>query len=311
MSKPIKKIQLEQFYNQINFLFKKINRVRSHLDIIFVFGGTNEDNKRDIFLDYVKNYNTTPFMFVTIEELFKDIIKFSKKRKGVGAKKIELAKLELESINNAYSILIFPESPGSYAELGFFSFSEITREKIIVMNKHRYQHTQCYVNELIDLIHDKQIKPFNYIDEEINKTFDIYFEQLMLNYDDLDDYENEVFISKEKVDTNILNIAIIYEAIKYFPYLTFSELKDLISIIIDDLDIKILNLDKYLTSMISLLKISDLICRKEIENSFVFEVTKYNYNLVKLNTEIKEDELTKILEIKINILAEKGIENEV
>lgn len=311
MPTPIKKTRLEQLYNEINFLFKKINSIRSHLDIIFVFGGVHEDNKRDVFLDYVKENNTTPFMFVTIEELFNDIIKFSKKRKGVGAKKIELAKLELESINNAYSILIFPESPGSYAELGFFSFSEITREKIIVMNKHRYQHSQCYVNELIDLIHDKQIKPFSYIDDKIDETFNIYFQQLMLNYDDLDDYEREVFVSKEKVDTNILNIAIIYESIKYFPYLNFSELKDLISIITDDLDIKILNLDKYLTSMISLLIISDLISRKKVKDSFVFEVTNFDYNLIKLSNTMEENELKKILETKINIMSEKGIEDEI
>jgi len=311
MSKHIKKTRLKELYKEINFLFKKINTIRRHLDIIFVFGGMHEDNKRDTFLNYAKSNNTTPFMFVTIEELFTDIIKYSKNRKGVGAKKIELAKLELESINNAYSILIFPESPGSYAELGFFSFSEITREKIIVMNKYKYQHTQCYVNELIDLIHDKQIKPFYYVDTEINDTFKIYFEQLMLNYDGLDDYEKDIFVPKERVDSKILNIAIIYETIKYFPHLTFSELKDLISIILDDLDIEILNLDKYLTSMISLLKISKLVCRKEINNSFVFEVTNFDYNLIKLSIPINEDELKKILEIKVNILVEKGIENEV
>lgn len=312
MAKPINKAKLQEFYKRISFLFKKIDTVRSHLDIIFVFGGIHQGNARNLFLDYAKSNNNTPFKFMIIEDLFKDIVKFSGKKKGVSAKKIELAKLELESINNAYSILIFPESPGSYAELGFFSFSETTREKILVMNKLQYQQTQCYVNELIDLIHDKQLRPFSYVNERINDTFSKYFQHLMLNYDNLDEYEKEIYITKEKVNENIFNTAIIYESIKYFPYLTFSELKDLITIIIDDLDIKILNLDKYLTSIISLLKISELISRTELkDDSKIFNVKKFDYNLVKLSQNFDEDMFRKILEIRIEIINEKGIEDEI
>ena len=134
----------------------------------------------------------------------------------------------------------------------------------------------------------------------------------MLNYDNLDEYEKEIYITKEKVNENIFNTAIIYESIKYFPYLTFSELKDLITIIIDDLDIKILNLDKYLTSIISLLKISELISRTELkDDSKIFNVKKFDYNLVKLSQNFDEDMFRKILEIRIEIINEKGIEDEI
>lgn len=66
------------------------------------------------------------------------------------------------------------------------------------MNKLQYQQTQCYVNELIDLIHDKQLRPFSYVNERINDTFSKYFQHLMLNYDNLDEYEKEIYITKEK-----------------------------------------------------------------------------------------------------------------
>ena len=128
----IDKQTLESYYYKIKFLFKNINSIREHLDIIFVFGRTEENNNRDLFLEYANRTNLTPFKFVTIEFLYKDIIKFSSAHKGASSKKIKLANLELMAIKHSYSVLIFPESPGSFAELGFFSADESTREKILL-----------------------------------------------------------------------------------------------------------------------------------------------------------------------------------
>ena len=73
-----------------------------------------------------------------------------------------------------------------------------------------------------------------------------------------------------------------------------------------------LNLDKYLTSIISLLKISELISRTELkDDSKIFNVKKFDYNLVKLSQNFDEDMFRKILEIRIEIINEKGIEDEI
>ena len=64
--------------------------------------------------------------------------------------------------------------------------------------------------------------------------------------------------------------------------------------------------------LISLLKISELISRTELkDDSKIFNVKKFDYNLVKLSQNFDEDMFRKILEIRIEIINEKGIEDEI
>ncbi len=285
--------ELKSYFLDIEFIFNNINLIREHLDIIFVFGSApSETSGRTLFMNYIEE-EKTPFQFVTIERLYNDLRTFAFKSKGASSEKIKLAELEYIAIKNAFSILIFPESPGSYAELGYFSAKEDTRKKIIVSNKLKYHSKRTYVNSVIDFIHeDKEMKPVIYTDEENKQYFSNYIKDLLENYID---YEKEVFIKlKNKKNNNMYTLGIVYELIKLFPSLIYSELLSLVKYSFDKLSIDVKEVDNYLKAMISLLVISNLINRVELSNGAkVFQIVNDKYSCFKFKN--TEEEHIKIL----------------
>ena len=303
----IKSKDLISYYENIKFAFKNATAVRKHLDVVFVFGGAGDINHRDKFLNFSKANNKTPFLFITIEELYKDLVKYSQLKKGVSAKKIDLANLEIDAIENAYSILIFPESPGSFAELGFFSAEEKTRDKMLVMNHLDFHTDDSYINELIKLIHEeKQIQPFYFGDTGENKTFSQYQDKLMLRYKDFDEYLEDSFETINK-DSHMYKLSIIYETLKFFPFLSYSEAHSLTREIFKQESITIPKYEKYLTSMLSLLVVSELIERVQIDGSNFFKIVNDNTNLLEFK-KFTEKEQKEILDLHMTVIKEKGID---
>ena len=277
--------ELKKYFSNISFIFNNIKLIREHLDIIFVFGSVDKKSSgRSLFMDFIENKQNTPFNFVTIESLYSDLREYAFKEKGAKLEKIKLAELEYMAIKNAFSVLIFPESPGSFAELGYFSAREDTRKKIIVSNQLKYYNKQTYVNSVIDFIHeDKEIKPIIYTDTENELHFENYINNLLKSYTD---YHNEIYKELKKTDEHMFPIAVLYELIKLFPFLIFSELLSLIKYAFEELSIKIEKIEDYLISMISLLVISNLIERKEFEGKKFFCVIDDNFSCFKFkNTE--------------------------
>ncbi len=285
--------ELKSYFLDIEFIFNNINLIREHLDIIFVFGSApSETSGRTLFMNYIEK-EKTPFQFVTIEKLYTDLRTYAFKSRGAGSEKIKLAELEYIAIKNAFSVLIFPESPGSYAELGYFSAKEDTRKKIIVSNKLKYHHKRTYVNSVIDFIHEKkEMKPVIYTDEENQQYFSNYIQDLLENYID---YKEEVFIKLEnKKSNNMYILGIVYELIKLFPSLIYSELLFLVKHSFDKLSIEIKEVDNYLKAMISLLVISNLIKRVQLSNGAkVFQIVNDKYSCFKFKN--TEEEHIKIL----------------
>lgn len=288
--------QLKEYFSNINFIFKHITHIREHLDIIFVFGRNTEPQDtpsgRTIFLDFTENRTETPFKFITIETLYTDLRRNAFKLKGVQSEKIHLAELESIAIKNAFSVLIFPESPGSFAELGFFSADKETRQKIVVSNNLNFNSEESYVNSLIELIHEnRQIKPVLFVEENADSYFTKYITSLTKDYED---YENEVYIEfKAMPSSHMYQLSIIYEMIKLFPYLTYNELSYLIKYAFNYLNLEILDLDDYLKAMISLLVISNLIERIRKNEKQVFVVLDESFSCFKF--QFDEDKHTEIL----------------
>jgi hypothetical protein len=299
--------QLQDYFSQISFIFKHITHIREHLDVIFVFGRNTEPQAiasgRTAFLEFTKNQIETPFKFITIETLYTDLRKNAFKSKGVQSEKIHLAELESIAIKNAFSILIFPESPGSFAELGFFSADKETRKKIVVSNNVSYHSEQSYVNSLIELIHEKrQIKPLLFIENDSEKFFSKYINSLIENYDD---YENEVYVELKSMTTeNMYPLSIIYEMIKLFPYLIYGELSYLIKYTFDYLNLELPNFDDYLKAMISLLVISNLIERTTKNGKQVFSVIDESFSCLKFK--LDENNYMDILAHQSNIKKRKN-----
>lgn len=225
----------------------------------------------------------------------------------MSAKKIELANLESEAIHNAYTILLFPESPGSFAELGFFSAIKKTRDKILVLNNFIFYNKETYVNELIKLVHeDKQHEPLLYIEDNKEKTFSECIERLTYGFKDVDKYKESVIIPIEDIDIEMLKLSFMYEIIKYLPYLSTSELTIILRHIYKEKGIETKNLDKYISSMISLLVVSNLIKREKINEKFFFRVSDENYNLFDY-TEFTENEHKMKLKVSMSIKKERGV----
>lgn len=323
----IKDAKLIELYKDIKFIFSNITHLREHLDIVFVFGQEskvlpskdklslkekikekicnkkNTTSSREDFLDHVKEENNQ-FQFLTIESLYKDLRKYVFNQKGVKTKLIQIAQLELMAIQNASAILIFPESPGSFTELGYFAAKDETRDKILILNNLEFYDDRSYVNSVIDLIYDeKDTKPILLSKNSKKESFTKCLKQLVNEYDD---YYKEVFINLDQKHY-MFPIGIIYELIKIFPYLVFSELKILIKHAFRNLSIDKEDLNLYLPSMISLLVLSKLIKREKIKDNDCFIVTDESFSLFKFShlDEEKEFELTKI---EFIIKEEKGIE---
>lgn len=307
MPEFIKNSLLQTYYDNIESIFKKIKLFRKHLDVVFVFGSASSTSYRTKFLKYSESSGLSIFKFITIESLYEDILEFSSKHKGVSARKIELAKLEYEAINNAYSILLFPESFGSCAELGYFSFSEKSRDKIIVLNNNKYNNKDTYVNELIKFVHEeKHIDPYSFVDGLEEDTFFNCIDKLTYGYKDFEAYQNSVYVKKEDIDTEMYKLSILYELIKIFPYISQSELISLLRYVYKKEDISSEKIEKYVTSMISLLCVSNLIERKNISGSNFFTVVDENYNLF-IYDEITEPEYRQLLLISANLKKARGI----
>lgn len=278
--------ELTEYYSKISFLFKNIKLIREHLDIIFVFGSAPSDNSgRTLFMKYIEG-KETPFDFVTIERLYEDLRTHAFTKRGAGLEKIKLAELEYKAIKNAFSVLIFPESPGSYAELGYFSAREDTRRKIIVSNKLKYYRKQTYVNSVVDFIHeDKEIKQLLYTKEENESHFETYITDLLDSYKN---YHEEVFKNIKKIKNNhMYSLGVLYELIRLFPNLIYTELLFLVKHAFKELVIEIDEIEDYLKSMISLLVICNLVERKILSNhKKVFKVIDDNFSCFKIiNTE--------------------------
>ena len=122
------------------FKRKKIYHRKDHF-IMFVCGGKlgeREGSLRQQFIGWAKD-NLPEFVCLIAEEALSD--NFA----GEGRTFVNLAKFELIIAEVADCVLIFPESPGSYAEAGFFANSTISK-KTLVINPLDLQTVDSFLN---------------------------------------------------------------------------------------------------------------------------------------------------------------------
>lgn len=316
---------LKNYFNDIKFVFKEINGIREHLDVIFVFGKEENPMETKSFLSPLKDKlcqfssskslrkeflkdiqkKNSVFTFLTIEKLYTDLRQYTYNKKGIKTESIQIAQLELLAIKNAYSIIIFPESPGSFTELGYFAAKDETREKILIFNQIKFYSDRSYVNSVVDLVYEKKDTKPILVDKTLNdNNLNDCIKCLMSEYND---YNEDVYTSVNIKKHYMYPIALIYELIKIFPYLEFSELTSLV-LYVFQVEKIVLNVNKklYISSMISLLVLSNLIKRDTCNNKIVLLVVNSNFSLLKFNT-FEESKEKKLLEIELKIRITKGI----
>lgn len=103
---------------------------------IFLCGGSMTGNSaRELFHDLCKNEKNLSVKFP--EGLFDELLE-----------KNAYNLLELEELlaNSVDAIVIFPESPGSFAELGAFAESTSLRDKIVCISERKYSRNFSFIN---------------------------------------------------------------------------------------------------------------------------------------------------------------------
>jgi len=105
---------------------------------VFLCGADIKDEKTsrskmaDIFDDYPRYELLYP------EDLFDDLL--------AGQGQHSLLKLENILADSVDAIVLFPESPGSFAELGAFSNNEDLARKMIVISNKKYKSNKSFIN---------------------------------------------------------------------------------------------------------------------------------------------------------------------
>lgn len=285
---------VQERIKELKYIFEAPLSLKEHLEIVFVFGGTSSNSKltnREQFLSYTTSCDT-PFKFVTIEAIYDDLKKFSNIGTGVTAKRTALVDLELYAIKLAYALIIFPESVGSYAELGYFTAIKETKEKICVANHYDFASAKSYLNHIIDVIHnDRDIRPL-YMDfqaEENAAKFQELINSLAENY-------TNKHSSIKFTENELFPLAITYEIVKLLPILKFMQLKKATEIILASFNSTIY-LGKNFTTLVSMLIVSNLIRRVEKDDFIYFIPVDNQYSLLEI--QLTEREKAKLIFLQL------------
>ena len=318
--KLIKDNFLKKTYKPIKDIFKNITHITEESNIVFVFGSASKESIRNLFIDYTRTREPSlKLIYITIEDLTIDL-KNNVLKRGIKQELIKLIELEYKVINLSYCIVIFPESPGSFAELGFFSKEQDTKQKIFALKDYKYADDDSYVNRLIDYIHrDRNIysstlsfnnngmKKKKFEKELRSNRFPKMLKKIEEPY-----AERKISLKKsthllERKDSQILPLALIHELIMIYPYLSYSELKvvyqQCLSISFNKISF---NKDE-MNYILSLLVVSKYIKRVPIDDSYYFinvipkSFFKFSKSVIS-NYEVHKNE------ISLSIRMEKDIE---
>ncbi|HFD87862.1 MAG TPA: hypothetical protein ENJ35_09335 [Gammaproteobacteria bacterium] len=218
-----------------------------HRHIVFVCGGTKTNTFRHRFLSYVKKHKPKLRTFLA-EQAVKSLLSHSK------AEFINLAQFEDLIASIFDSILIFPESPGSIAELGFFANSGKLQNKILVANDSTLQG-DSFINlgpvAIIDAT--SAFRPTIYLDKE-NPDFEKVVKQL-LRYDEERIQRDRFEYNKYKNLGIRERFAVVLEFIGIFRGLNFTGLQKCIKTVFGNHD------DKEIQRFLSILQAAGFIQR--------------------------------------------------
>lgn len=134
--------QGEKVLEEVGSLFRDkpvFRRANAHL--LFVCGGAIKADSvtmRRSFMTWARSY-LSDFSVVVAEHAFPQATEGS-------SEFINLAKFEKLVADVSDCVVIFPESAGSYAEVGYFSAVNDIRKKVLVVNKNEYQTRDSFVN---------------------------------------------------------------------------------------------------------------------------------------------------------------------
>jgi hypothetical protein len=108
--------------------------------ILFVCGGSvgpGANTMRAQFMTWAET-NLAEYVILLAEDAYRNRLL------NAGSEKLSLSEFEEIIGDVADGVIIFPESEGSFAEVGFFSASKAVRGKLLVINEFRFQTSDSF-----------------------------------------------------------------------------------------------------------------------------------------------------------------------
>jgi hypothetical protein len=160
------------------FKTKKIYQRRNH-HVIFLCGGPIQVRSRSMRKRFFKysEAESTQFRIFPAEVATKDLVEHNDKPEF-----INIAEFETLIADISDCIIIFPESAGSIAEIGYFANSEISINKLLVVNDINKHAAPSFINlGIIDKINSQsEFRPIIFMDfkKPKDKQFKLILDRL-------------------------------------------------------------------------------------------------------------------------------------
>lgn len=150
-----------------NDIFNKIFIFKTN--VFFCGGSIDEPNSMRPKLDFfLKTFYSYKYNIIFPEDLFEELL--------VGKSEYDLLSLENILAESVDSILIIPESPGSFTELGAFVNSKKLRKKVVCVQDILYKKKKSFINYgPIKLIRSKKEGQVVFLDFAKIKSIKNYF----------------------------------------------------------------------------------------------------------------------------------------
>lgn len=212
-----------------------------HQHLTFVCGARpNTDGEdqslRTRFLDYLKENNPENSILPILAEQAIDEFLDS----GVDTA-IELGKFENLIADCVDSILIFPESPGSFAELGFFAANVDVLKKTLIANKDSFQGNSFINLGLMPFFNrDSVYKPMIILGADIAPGFAQIVERLQLKTSKAK-YRKRFPADEFKLLTHKHQLIALYELIRAFGFITEENLFSIIHLVFKSYDLEVVH----------------------------------------------------------------------
>lgn len=207
-------------------------RPRSHL--CFVCGAQQEESLRGAFLRHLKARSLESPLPVIAEEAIDEFL-------SDGGGRLDLADFEVVIADVVDSILIFPESPGSFAELGYFSALPQISSKTLVVNKAEYQGSSFINQGPIPLINkNSQYHPIPMIlPPDLDEGFGNVVTRLIGQATGKREYRRRFELGNFSEMPPRQVFVMLYEILRAFGYLTEQNLKFVLRGVVGDYKIEL------------------------------------------------------------------------
>lgn len=226
-----------------------------HQHLTFVCGARpNSEGEalslRSQFLDYLKENDQRNLILPILAEQAIDEFLDS----GVDAA-VDLGKFENLIANCVDSILIFPESPGSYAELGFFAANAEVLKKTLIANRDSFQGNSFINLGLMPFFNrDSIYKPMIILGGDLPPGFAQIIERLQLKTANAK-YRKRFPVDVFKLLISKHQLIALYELIRAFGFITEENLFSVINLVFKSYDLEVVH------RLLAILVAMNYICR--------------------------------------------------